>query len=732
MKEQKINVNNYEKIKEEYSILVTQVNKIENELKNYKNKEKKLVQELAEIEFQTEKQIQDINRAKIEEGFIKEKQLQNKCKEAVDYFLKDINGNNDDIYESTLSIRIEYQNMKIFKALTDLNITFEKLKEETKLQFGKEANEFYFADENGNIFLDELKVIPALFPLSKVKIGNYEPIINVVDKIHPKRKIITNIEEFQNMKNLTKIRKKSIKEKFNEWFGKNNLNILYLILYIIWLIFWSKSRLNFLRSTHYRVFKQSNQILIDNAFFSKDTTNFMQNLGVSLNRILEFENIRFSQFNHFLGNIRLIQKRYKDNAQCSNKKIKYSSGNCSDKTKFLKNKTATFNGKNYFYIKTSCSSKIEGALNNYDNDGYILDIPISNATKMNNIIKENDGFFDSSKTASMMLMINIYNRNMNMICTLRILFENFFTKILIYNTSDIFQLKNSFDIYTIISIIFCIFLLIVHIINCFKDDSTGLERLKSKQKFKFPEIEECIAIVNFVFYFIIIIYSSLMINSSMRKSPINTEIFNDYTKYPVRYDIHNICVSINILIAFIALILFFSRYLEEFKVIIRTIISFLIRIWPFILIWIVLFILICLFISHYLVGDFSDTIYRENYFIFVKVIQSIFRGTIDNYEFPSQIYTDFKSSLQIFSNSNNQYNRIYNKIGTTGYCLYSIFVYIIINIFLKGSIIGFCYLIYRDMYIMSKKELEYNKIIEKRNEEKKKIKELNKENEQKI
>ena len=89
------------------------------------------MQELAEIEFQTEKQIQDINRAKIEEGFIKEKQLQKKCKDTVDYFLKDINGNNDDIYESILSIRIEYQNMKIFKALTDLNITFEKLKEET-------------------------------------------------------------------------------------------------------------------------------------------------------------------------------------------------------------------------------------------------------------------------------------------------------------------------------------------------------------------------------------------------------------------------------------------------------------------------------------------------------------------------------------------------------------------------------------------------------------------------
>ena len=69
-------------------------------------------------------------------------------------------------------------------------------------------------------------------------------------------------------------------------------------------------------------------------------------------------------------------------------------------------------------------------------------------------------------------------------------------------------------------------------------------------------------------------------------------------------------------------------------------------------------------------GDFSDTIYRENSFIFIKVIQSIFRGTIDNFEFTNDYRNDLSSSLQLLSNSKNQYERIYNKIGAAGYCLF--------------------------------------------------------------
>ena len=86
------------------------------------------------------------------------------------------------------------------------------------------------------------------------------------------------------------------------------------------------------------------------------------------------------------------------------------------------------------------------------------------------------------------------------------------------------------------------------------------------------------------------------------------------------------------------------------------------------------------------------------------------------------------------SNSKNQYERIYNKIGAAGYCLYSLMFYIIVNIFLKGGIIGFCYLIYRDMYIKEKEKIvhELRNIIKMKQKDQemqfKKLQENNKKN----
>ena len=286
--EQKVDVSKYEEIKNQYIAYKNQASKLEEELKNNIEEEKKLTTELADIEASTEEVNININKAKKEEGA--ENELKNKCKEVVDYFLKDINSNMnvDNIIGSNLSMRIEYQNMKIFKSLLDPNITFEKLKEETKLQFGKEADEFYFADENNNIFLDELKVIPALFPLSMVKVRNYEPLIKVIDKIHPKRnKVNINDEEEILNTNDNKI-KFSIKDDIIKWLENNYLKILYLICYLIWIILWVKSRLNFLTAEKFKTFQASNQILIDKANFSNDTKDFMKNLGKSRFQMFEF------------------------------------------------------------------------------------------------------------------------------------------------------------------------------------------------------------------------------------------------------------------------------------------------------------------------------------------------------------------------------------------------------------------------------------------------------------
>ena len=114
MSEQKIDVNDYEKIKEEYKTFLIKEKDLEEQLNKLIEEEEKLKKNLAIIVSQTENQIIDINKAKKDEGLINEKELQKKCKETVDFFLKDINPNDDlfNINGNNLSIRIEYQNMK--------------------------------------------------------------------------------------------------------------------------------------------------------------------------------------------------------------------------------------------------------------------------------------------------------------------------------------------------------------------------------------------------------------------------------------------------------------------------------------------------------------------------------------------------------------------------------------------------------------------------------------------
>ena len=61
-------------------------------------------------------------------------------------------------------------------------MTFRRLKQETRLQFDKGENEFFFADENGSIYLDELNVKKSLFPLENINLKSFEPLIKVIER----------------------------------------------------------------------------------------------------------------------------------------------------------------------------------------------------------------------------------------------------------------------------------------------------------------------------------------------------------------------------------------------------------------------------------------------------------------------------------------------------------------------------------------------------------------------
>ena len=87
------------------------------------------------------------------------------------------------------SFKIEYGKISISKKvyyliiqIEDDTITFSRLKTETKLLFDKSEKEFFFSDEMGCIYLDELNVKKALFPLENINVKNYEPIIRLVDR----------------------------------------------------------------------------------------------------------------------------------------------------------------------------------------------------------------------------------------------------------------------------------------------------------------------------------------------------------------------------------------------------------------------------------------------------------------------------------------------------------------------------------------------------------------------
>ena len=85
---QKIDIKDYNLIKEKYSNLVNEEQKLTKELNDIYEEQTKLTNELAAIEAQTEQKMEDINLAKRIEGPINEEELQKKCSAAVEKFLK--------------------------------------------------------------------------------------------------------------------------------------------------------------------------------------------------------------------------------------------------------------------------------------------------------------------------------------------------------------------------------------------------------------------------------------------------------------------------------------------------------------------------------------------------------------------------------------------------------------------------------------------------------------------
>ena len=270
--------------------------------------------------------------------------------------------------------------MKIFKTILNENLTFSKLKDETKLQFGKEADEFYFSDENGNIFLDELRVVPAFFPLSEVKIKDYEPKIIVVDKITFKKRKDNEIDDLNYTQTKKIIRSKNPFENLLKFFNVKGIKfIIFSAIFIIFLILWIKSCLNFLRADSIRCFRQSYQKFFDDYVNDKDPFNItdqirylynLSNVNTSCDtNTNECKNNYFGKFNKIYGSVGFVLKIRKNNPNCKNNRIGISATNCDDI--FNEEKEEKLN-ETYPYRHFDSRYKLKTRIKKFDSNGYFL------------------------------------------------------------------------------------------------------------------------------------------------------------------------------------------------------------------------------------------------------------------------------------------------------------------------------------------------------------------------
>lgn len=251
MEDDDFNNNNNQIIKayEETQNLLEQLRtkkcKLSEDLEKIKTEQDKLSQELLNInmQIQTRKEkidsiINDNETMKMENNRFGSEDIGMRCRVIVDGFLHDISN----IRLARLSFKISYGKVVISKTLDDDTMNFSRLKNDLKLQFDKKEDEFYFADENRSIYLDNFNVRKSLFPLSKVNIKGYEPIVLVLDKKSRLQNMKTkdNRERYIDREDPI-ILEKNRRQKCKEIFSRNAFQLIHLICFIVFILSWCNS-----------------------------------------------------------------------------------------------------------------------------------------------------------------------------------------------------------------------------------------------------------------------------------------------------------------------------------------------------------------------------------------------------------------------------------------------------------------------------------------------------------
>lgn len=105
-------------------------------------------------------------------------------------------------------------------------------------------------------------------------------------------------------------------------------------------------------------------------------------------------------------------------------------------------------------------------------------------------------------------------------------------------------------------------------------------------------------------------------------------------------------------------------------------------------------------------GGYDLYYYKEYGFIFIKVLQSFMRGSIDSIDQDLSVdrytYTNSNSQVKTFfdviTNAEQPFYDLVDKIGVVGYIVYMIIFYLIANFIIKVAHTGYFLMNYRNYY----------------------------------
>jgi hypothetical protein len=217
----------------------------ENLKSSQQNSIKQLAELTSEIELnseEVERIIEDISQKKAIDSF----NLEAKCKYLVGNILAGI--------DETFTFKIEYESISIEgKIKGSEDYTFQSLKKMIKRQLDKDEEDFYFTDQYGMIYLDNLSVRRALFPFSNVNIRGYTPLVKIIDK---KSQMDIIVDDFNKKKNeivfhdTTTFKSLTWKEQLIIKTKKNFFVFFYTLSFSLFLLFWIDSLIWFRVPNH--------------------------------------------------------------------------------------------------------------------------------------------------------------------------------------------------------------------------------------------------------------------------------------------------------------------------------------------------------------------------------------------------------------------------------------------------------------------------------------------------